>query len=74
MEITIVGMGYAGTVSAACLAGAGNTVWGVDIGAQKVRAINEGKASIVEPDLSELITRTRTAGKWYEIWLVKDKE
>ncbi len=63
MEITIVGMGYVGTVSAACLAAAGNSVWGVDINAEKVRTINDGKAPIVEPDLSELIGRTRKAGK-----------
>ncbi len=63
MEITIVGMGYVGTVSAACLAAAGNSVSGVDINAEKVRTINEGKAPIVEPDLSELIGRTRKAGK-----------
>jgi len=40
MDTMIVGLGYVGTVSAACLASAGNTVWGVDINADKVRAIN----------------------------------
>ena len=63
MDITIVGMGYVGTVSSACLAAAGNTVWGVDINVNKVRTINEGKAPIVEPGLSELIARVHAEGR-----------
>ena len=61
MEISIVGLGYVGTVSAACLAAAGNTVWGVDINPEKVRAINEGRAPIVEPNLNELIAEGHNA-------------
>jgi GDP-mannose 6-dehydrogenase len=63
MEISIVGLGYVGTVSAACLAAAGNTVWGVDINTEKVRAINEGRAPIIEPNLSDLIAQGCKTGR-----------
>lgn len=61
MNISIVGLGYVGTVSAACLAGTGHHVWGVDINADKVRIINEGRSPIVESGLSEKIARGRQA-------------
>lgn len=63
MEISIIGMGYVGTVSAACLAAAGNSVWGVDINPEKVRTINNGKAPIIEPDLNELVARACASGE-----------
>jgi len=59
MNISIVGLGYVGTVSAACLAGTGHRVWGVDINAEKVRIINEGRSPIVENGLSEKIAQGR---------------
>jgi GDP-mannose 6-dehydrogenase len=62
MNISIVGLGYVGTVSAACLAARGNRVWGVDINPQKVRLINEGRSPIIEEGLTEKITQARYAG------------
>ncbi len=59
MNISIVGLGYVGTVSAACLAGAGHHVWGVDINADKVRIIDEGRSPIVENGLAEKIAQGR---------------
>jgi GDP-mannose 6-dehydrogenase len=61
MNISIAGLGYVGTVSAACLAGAGHRVWGVDINADKVRIINEGRSPIVESGLAEKIAQGRNA-------------
>ena len=62
MNISIVGLGYVGTVSAACLAGSGHRVWGVDINTDKVRIINEGRSPIVETGLSEKIVQGRQTG------------
>ena len=62
MNISIVGLGYVGTVSAACLADTGHQVWGVDINAEKVRIINEGRSPIVESGLAEKIAQGRQAG------------
>jgi GDP-mannose 6-dehydrogenase len=61
MNISIVGLGYVGTVSAACLASSGHSVWGVDISADKVRIINEGKSPIVESGLAEKVAQGRHA-------------
>jgi len=59
MNISIVGLGYVGAVSGACLAGMGHRVWGVDINAEKVRIINEGRSPIVESGLAEKIAQAR---------------
>lgn len=63
MNISIVGLGYVGAVSSACLADMGHRVWGVDINAEKVRIINEGRSPIVENGLDEKIARGRQAGR-----------
>jgi GDP-mannose 6-dehydrogenase len=62
MNISIVGLGYVGAVSSACLASTGHRVWGVDINPEKVRIINEGKSPIVESGLAERIAQGRSAG------------
>jgi len=59
MNISIVGLGYVGAVSAACLADMGHRVWGVDINADKVRIINEGGSPIIENGLADKIARGR---------------
>jgi GDP-mannose 6-dehydrogenase len=59
MNISIVGLGYVGTVSAACLSGKGHYIWGVDINPEKVRFINEGRSPIVEPGLDERVCQAR---------------
>ncbi len=63
MNISIVGLGYVGAVSSACLADLGHCVWGVDINAEKVRIINEGRSPIVENGLAEKIAQGRQAGR-----------
>jgi GDP-mannose 6-dehydrogenase len=63
MNINIVGLGYVGTVSAACLAARGHQVWGVDINPEKVRMIAEGRSPIVEPGLDDRLRQARQSGR-----------
>jgi GDP-mannose 6-dehydrogenase len=55
MRVSVFGLGYVGSVSAASLAAADHEVVGVDVNAEKVHAINEGRSPIVEPGLEELL-------------------
>lgn len=74
MHIAILGLGYVGATTAACLAKAGHHVYGVDISAEKVRAVGEGRSPVVEPGVQELLeTGVREgrvlAGTSIEPWL-----
>ena len=62
MKINIYGLGYVGSVSAACFAAAGHRVLGIDIDPLKVDCINRGSSAVVEPGLGELISAGVTAG------------
>lgn len=57
MNVTLIGSGYVGLVTGACLAELGNTVLCVDIDAQKIDQLNNGDIPIYEPGLKELIAR-----------------
>ena len=62
MRILVWGLGYVGTVSAACLARLGHEVIGIDPHLTKVEAINRGDCAIKEPGLHELIKQAVNAG------------
>jgi len=55
MHISIFGLGYVGSVSAACFSADGHTVIGVDPNQTKADMIASGSAPIVEPHLADLI-------------------
>ena len=55
MKITVVGLGYVGTVAAAGLASAGHEVLGVDIDQQRVAQLQSGVVPIYEPGLATLV-------------------
>jgi GDP-mannose 6-dehydrogenase len=63
MKVSVFGLGYVGTVSAASLAADGHEVVGVDVNADKVATINAGRSPIVEPDLEELLGRSVSEGR-----------
>jgi len=63
MRISIFGLGYVGCVTAACLAKAGHTVFGVDVNPDKVAMINSGESPVIEPGLGELVEAVVTSGR-----------
>jgi GDP-mannose 6-dehydrogenase len=62
LKISIFGLGYVGTVSAACLAADGHQVLGVDPVHDKVELINRGMTPIVEAEIGEIIRETVANG------------
>lgn len=63
MKITVVGTGYVGLVSGACLADMGNEVLCLDTDAAKVAMLREGHIPIYEPGLEDLVKRNVTGGR-----------
>jgi GDP-mannose 6-dehydrogenase len=63
MRIAVFGLGYVGSVSAACLANDGHDVIGVDVQRDKVDAINAGKSLVSEPGLAELVVELAKSKK-----------
>ena len=63
MKITVIGTGYVGLVSGACLADVGNDVLCLDIDPKKVEMLRSGQIPIHEPGLEGLVTRNVQAGR-----------
>lgn len=63
MNITIIGTGYVGLVTGACLADLGNNVFCLDVDQAKVALLNSGGVPIYEPGLKEVIERNVEAGR-----------
>ena len=63
MKITVIGTGYVGLVSGACLAEVGNDVLCLDLDAEKIRIIEAGGMPIHEPGLLDMVSRNRAAGR-----------
>ena len=64
MRISVFGMGYVGTVTAACLARLGHDVLGVDVNETKVGLINAGSSPVTEPRLAELVSQVVAQGSF----------
>lgn len=62
MKVIILGLGYVGLTSAACLLKEGHQVWGIDVSQNKVTAIDNGFCPIFEPGLPELLKEGKEKG------------
>ena len=62
-SISVFGLGYVGTVTAACLAHKGHNIIGVDLSPAKVETMQAGRNPIVEPLVGDLISESRGAGR-----------
>ena len=63
MNITVIGTGYVGLVTGACLAELGNSIFCLDVDAEKIALLNGGGIPIYEPGLKDLVDRNRAAGR-----------
>lgn len=61
--VAVFGLGYVGSVTAACLASIGHRVVGIDSDAHKVECLNVGKAPFFEPGLGEIIEECAADGR-----------
>jgi UDPglucose 6-dehydrogenase len=62
MKITVIGAGYVGLVTAACLADTGNEVMCVEKVSEKLATLKKGESPIYEPGLSEVLKKNIASG------------
>ena len=63
MKVAIFGLGYVGSVSAACLASVGHEIVGVDVDEHKLSMVRQGRSPIGEPGLDALLGNMVNAGR-----------
>ena len=63
MKVSMIGTGYVGLVTGACLADMGNSVLCLDLDADKVAGLNAGRVPIFEPGLEPIVARNHAAGR-----------
>jgi GDP-mannose 6-dehydrogenase len=63
LSISVFGLGYVGSVTAACLAHKGHRVIGVDVSRSKVEMLASGRTPILEARMSELVAEGHQAGR-----------
>jgi UDPglucose 6-dehydrogenase len=63
MDVTIIGCGYVGLVTGACLASVGHTVRGVEKDQRKLKMLQEGQCPIFEPGLAEMMDENMANGQ-----------
>src|ERR1700735_874825 len=61
--VAVLGLGYVGCVTAACLAATGHRVWGADRDEHKVSRVRRGEAPFYEPGLAALVKENVAAGR-----------
>ena len=63
MKVSVIGTGYVGLVTGACLADMGNEVMCLDVDEAKIRSLERGIIPIHEPGLDEIVKRNVEAGR-----------
>ena len=63
MRLAVFGLGYVGSVTAACLANRGHEVVGVDPDPNKIDPVRDGRSPIIEAGVDDLICAGRESGK-----------
>jgi len=63
MKVTVIGSGYVGLVTGACLSEMGNHVVCLDIDERRIRTLNEGGIPLHEPGLEQIVQRNVATGR-----------
>ncbi|WP_148715858.1 UDP-glucose dehydrogenase family protein [Chitinolyticbacter meiyuanensis] len=63
MKITVIGSGYVGLVTGACLSEHGNDVLCLDVDPRKIEMLQRGEIPIYEPGLEDIVKRNAAAGR-----------
>ena len=63
LSISVFGLGYVGSVSAACFASMGHRVIGVDVNPSKVEMMESGRSPIIEARMNELVAEAHSSGR-----------
>jgi UDPglucose 6-dehydrogenase len=63
MKVSIIGTGYVGLVTGACLADVGNQVLCLDVDARKIAMLQKGEIPIFEPGLKEIVRANAASGR-----------
>jgi UDPglucose 6-dehydrogenase len=63
MKVTVIGTGYVGLVTGACLSEMGNHVVCLDVDERKIEILNSGGIPIHEPGLEQMVSRNAAAGR-----------
>ncbi len=63
MKICVIGTGYVGLVAGTCFANSGNTVYGIDVNAEKIEKLKNGVIPIYEPGLTEMVRTNLEKGR-----------
>ena len=63
MKVSIIGTGYVGLVTGACLADVGNNVLGYDVDERKIAMLRRGEIPIYEPGLKEIVRANIASGR-----------